>query len=128
MKPTPSTSTTMPATELSAELRVFLHHIYEYEKGLRRMVLCTMLHHDCAFACKRLRERGINYLVQPTPGKKRVNIFFGHKVCIDAVKLFVQDRPLNTLNPEEDFIVGALLGYDVCQQCERYCHRKSLCD
>ncbi|WP_028910046.1 DUF2023 family protein [Prevotella sp. AGR2160] len=34
------------------------------------------------------------------------------------------NRPLNRLSPEEDFILGAMLGYDICAQCERYCERK----
>lgn len=33
-------------------------------------------------------------------------------------------RPLNQLTPEEDFILGAMLGYDICQQCKRYCGKK----
>lgn len=33
-------------------------------------------------------------------------------------------RPLDQLSPEEDFILGALLGYDIRMQCERYCSRK----
>ena len=28
------------------------------------------------------------------------------------------------LTPEEDFILGAMLGYDICQQCKRYCNKK----
>ena len=32
-------------------------------------------------------------------------------------------RPLQLLSPEEDFILGALLGYDICMQCERFCKR-----
>ena len=32
-----------------------------------------------------------------------------------------------TLSPEEDFILGAMLGYDICAQCERYCERKGRC-
>lgn len=33
-------------------------------------------------------------------------------------------RPLNQLTAEEDFILGAMLGYDLCQQCKRYCDKK----
>ena len=33
-------------------------------------------------------------------------------------------KPLNQLTPEEDFILGAMLGYDIRVQCERYCERK----
>lgn len=32
------------------------------------------------------------------------------------------------LTPEEDFILGAMLGYDICAQCERYCKRKKICN
>jgi hypothetical protein len=28
------------------------------------------------------------------------------------------------LSPEQDFILGAMLGYDICVQCKRYCDRK----
>lgn len=42
---------------------------------------------------------------------------------MDAIRLMVT-RPLNELSPEEDFILGALLGYDIRRQCERYCQRK----
>ena len=31
---------------------------------------------------------------------------------------------LISFTPEEDFILGALLGYNICKQCERFCSRK----
>lgn len=34
------------------------------------------------------------------------------------------NRPLHQLSPEEDFMLGAMLGYDICAQCERYCELK----
>lgn len=43
---------------------------------------------------------------------------------INAIRLMVT-RPLNLLTPEEDFILGAMLGYDICAQCKRYCTRKA---
>ena len=43
---------------------------------------------------------------------------------MEAIRLIVT-RPLNELTPEEDFILGAMLGYDICAQCERYCKRKN---
>ena len=69
-------------------------------------------------ACHRLYRQSIDYVVQPA-GKENVNVYFGRKECLDAIRLFVT-RPLNELSPEEDFILGALLGYDICAQCERY--------
>ena len=43
---------------------------------------------------------------------------------MDAIRNFVK-QPLSNLTPEEDFILGTLLGYDICGQCERYCKRKA---
>lgn len=47
----------------------------------------------------------------------------GKKECLDAIRMIVT-KPLCQLSPEEDFILGAMLGYDICAQCERYCERK----
>ena len=55
--------------------------------------------------------------------EERINLFFGCDECIEAIRMLV-NRPLNKLTPEEDFILGAMLGYDICVQCRRYCDRK----
>jgi hypothetical protein len=68
------------------------------------------------------RELGIPHVVQPV-GKNTVNLYFGRRECLEAIRLIVT-RPLNELSPEEDFILGAMLGYDICAQCQRYCERK----
>ena len=64
----------------------------------------------------------IEYVLQPA-GKNNLNLYFGRKECLDAIRLIVT-RPLNELTPEEDFILGTMLGYDLCAQCQRYCQRK----
>lgn len=107
---------------LPPDMRVLTNHIYEYKKGVRRMVLFTFNKKYEEFATARLRRQGIGYIVQPV-GNDRVNLFFGRQECLDAIRLMVT-RPLNMLSPEEDFILGAMLGYDICAQCERYCQRK----
>ena len=104
------------------ELKVFLNHIYEFKKGVRQMVLYTTNKKYEAFAVKRLTDQKISYVIQPV-GNGRINLFFGRKECIEAIRLLVR-QPLNKLSPEEDFILGAMLGYDICAQCERYCERK----
>ena len=101
------------------ELKVFLNHIYEFKKGVRQMVLYTTNKKYEAFAVKRLTDQKISYVIQPV-GNGRINLFFGRKECIEAIRLLVR-QPLNKLSPEEDFILGAMLGYDICAQCERYC-------
>lgn len=107
---------------ITADLKVFLNHVYEYKKGVHRMVLYTVNRKYETFATARLRNQHIDFLVQPASDTS-INLFFGRPECIRAIR-FLADRPLNLLSPEEDFILGAMLGYDICAQCERYCTRK----
>lgn len=109
---------------LSGDMKLFVHHIYELQKGIRYMALCTIDKNDESFAIQRLQKSGMDYVTFPI-NAHRLNLFFGKKECIEIVRQFC-DRPLNQLTPEEDFIIGTMLGYDVCQQCERYSHRKTL--
>ena len=109
----------------SPEMRVLMNHIYEYKKGVRNMIIFTCRKRYEKFATERLKKQDIEYVVMPA-GKENINIYFGRRECIGAVRMFV-NRPLHELSPEEDFILGTLLGYDLCAQCERYCTRKCKC-
>lgn len=116
-------TTAAVSTEINPEVvQVFLNHIYEFKKGVRQMVLFTADKKYAEFTTRRLSSHRINYLIQPV-GNDKINLFFGRKECINAIRLMVT-RPLNKLTPEEDFILGAMLGYDICGQCRRYCERK----
>lgn len=99
-------------------MKVLLHHIYEYKKGLRNLVLHTLnasLRHQ---AEEKLIRQNIPYEIREvTPTK--VNIFFGAEECVDVIRL-IGDKPLNYFTPEEDYILGTMLGYDRLQQCRRY--------
>lgn len=108
------------------DMKVLMNHIYEYQKGVRRMVLFTFKKEYADFALRRLESQGIEYILQPA-GSDNLNLYFGRRECLDAIRLIIT-RPLNQLTPEEDFILGALLGYDICMQCERYCKRRHKCD
>ncbi|MDR2917277.1 MAG: DUF2023 family protein [Tannerella sp.] len=110
---------------LPAEIKVLYNHIYEYKKGVRNLILFTMNNRYSELAFKRLERQNIRYLVQKA-GKNNINLYFGNPECLETIKMFV-DRPLNRLTPEEDFILGALLGYDICRQCKRFCSRKKVC-
>ncbi|MCR5679897.1 MAG: DUF2023 family protein [Prevotella sp.] len=105
-----------------ATLKVLMNHIYELNKGVRHMVLFTCNKKYSELAIQRLENQGIPYLLQPA-GQQNLNVYFGRRECLEAIRLIVT-RPLNQLTPEEDFILGAMLGYDLCAQCERYCKRK----
>lgn len=104
------------------DVRVFLNHLYEYQKGVRRMILYTTTRKNLDFMLKRLDSKDIDYVIQNV-GDNGINLFFGRKECIETIRCIVT-RPLNHLSPEEDFILGAMLGYDLCAQCERYCKKK----
>ena len=82
---------------IPGEIRIFLNHIYEFKKGIRNMI----------------QEISTN----------KINLFFGKPECMEAMRHIIT-RPLNQLTAEEDFILGTMLGYDLCQQCKRYCNKK----
>ena len=82
------------------------------------MALCTLNTADADFAIKRLQRLNISFFKQEL-GNSNINLFFGKEECIQTVRLII-NRPLNCLSPEEDFIIGALLGYGISQQCQRY--------
>lgn len=116
--------TTFSASTGKSAMMVFANHIYEYKKGVRRMVLYTVNNRFVDQAVKRLQIEDIPFTMQEV-GNGRTNLFFGRKECIEVVKKMI-NRPLQQLSPEEDFILGALLGYDICIQCERFCRRSRL--
>lgn len=119
----PSSATQQDTTRLPEDMKVLVNHIYEFKKGVRRMVLFTFNKRYEQFAVTRLQHQNISYIIQPV-GNDRLNLFFGKKECLDAIRLMIT-KPLCQLTPEEDFILGTMLGYDICAQCERYCERKS---
>ena len=107
----------LPAQQMS-DLKIFHHHIYEYKKGIRNLILTTerALHREHIEA--RLASEDIDYVVQVVTDEK-INIFFGAKDCVDVVRTFAEKR-LNELTCEQDFILGIMLGYDGLKQCVRY--------
>ena len=115
----------MSAEEFSRydSMKLFLHQIYEFQKGVRSLVLCTMCRTCASLLSERLERLGIAYRIQSVTDSK-VNLYFGNRMCLETVATFIH-KPLNELSAEEDFMLGAMLGYDIAGQCERYCKRKS---
>lgn len=105
-----------------SKINIVLHHIYEFKKGVRSLVLCTLCNHCSEIVKERLRHQGIGYCEQRI-GSNKVNLFFGKKECLEVVGSFIH-KPLNLLSPEEDFILGVMLGYDIDMQCSRFNNRK----
>lgn len=112
----------MIAQGVPGEIKVLLNHIYEYKKGVRHLILHTLNKCYLPIAIERLKSQGICYTVQEA-SEHAVNLYFGRPECVETIRL-ITTRPLNQLSPEEDFILGALLGYDLRMQCERFRKRK----
>ncbi|ERL24343.1 DUF2023 family protein, partial [Jonquetella sp. BV3C21] len=103
-------------------MTVFRHHLYEYDKGLRRLVLHTAPESNRLEMETILRKQGVAYLFVPL-SNGHVNVFFGDKDCVDVVKSFGTTR-LSDLTDEQDFMLGIMLGYDRQVQCRRYLARR----
>ena len=99
-------------------MKVFQHHIYEFKKGLRNLILHTIpAQHQDAVQSK-LERMQIDYQIYPL-SNGNINVFFGAKECVDVIKVI--GKPfLKDYTFEEDFILGTMLGYDRLQQCRRY--------
>lgn len=78
-------------------MKVLMNHIYEYKKGVRRMVLFTFNKKYEEFARRRLESQHIHYIIQPV-GNDRLNLYFGREECLNAIRMMVT-RSLNLLTP-----------------------------
>jgi hypothetical protein len=103
-------------------MKVLVHHIYEYKKGLRHLVLHTLDSSLKLQAELKLQQQGIDYIVRYVTSSK-INLFFGDAECIQVIDS-IGNKMLNEFTPEEDFILGIMLGYDHLQQCVRYLKKK----
>ena len=66
------------ATTLPVDMKVLMNHIYEYKKGVRRMVLFTFNKKYEDFVIRRLESQNINYVIQPA-GNNSLNLYFGRE-------------------------------------------------
>jgi hypothetical protein len=108
--------------ELQKNMDVFNHHIYEYKRGLRNLILHTTNIIDQKRVEERLKKEKITYLISKVNTSK-INVFFGTKYCIEILKSF-PTLSLDKISNEQDFILGIMLGYDRIKQCMRYLERK----
>lgn len=104
------------------DLHVIKHHIYEFEKGLRSLILHTMKKDFQNYAISILSKRDIPYLIYPA-GETNVNIFFGDEICLEVIRKIGKEN-LAEYSDEEDFMLGIMLGYSRLKQCTRYLERK----
>jgi len=105
----------------STDLQILKHHIYEYRKGVRNLILHTMKKEEEHLATFLLQNKKISYHIEAV-NEHKINVFFGHPQCVEIVRSF-KGKMLNKYTPEQDFILGIMLGYGRDQQFDRYLKR-----
>lgn len=111
------------SSEKRNELGVFFHMLYELNKGLRNLALLTTTEENRELIEERFEKCGYEWLTEELKSGY-INIFFGTEDPINVLKKFKKNS-LKDFTPEEDFILGILLGYNTNQQCKRYLTRKA---
>ena len=109
--------------EKGRELAVFFHMIYELNKGLRNLALFTTELENLPIIKERLKQHKYKIIVEQL-SDDNINIFFGNNTAINVLKKFGHTS-LKEYTPEEDFILGILLGYSTVEQCNRYVKKHS---
>ena len=104
-------------------LNLFNNYLYEYKKGLRNLALYTGKSKEEDITVQKLKRENIAHYIHRVNGSK-INIFFGDAECVNIIEQ-MKAGLLAGLTPEEDFILGIMLGYDRLKQCERYLRRKN---
>ena len=107
---------------LTNSAAVFCHHVYEYEKGVRSLILHTGSREELPLIRSKLLKRKIAHVIYPV-GDTKINVFFGDPSCVEVIR-HINKANLQDYSEEEDFILGILLGYDKIQQCERYLQKR----
>lgn len=107
--------------EKRMELDVFFHMLYEIDKGIRGLALLTTKYDNLEAILEKLSECNYSFIIEKL-NTGFTNVFFGEKSSIEVVKK-MKKQSLKELNPEEDFILGVLLGYSTEKQCKRYLER-----
>lgn len=104
-------------------MQVFRHHMHEFQKGLRHLILHTTQGKFREEIVTILEKNDIPYLIHPA-GTSNINVFFGDEECVNVIKK-IGKSDLTQYTDEEDFMLGIMLGYDRLKQCERFLERKS---
>ena len=95
-------------------------YIYELKKGTKLLALITVNTYFRERYKDKIKKHHLHCRVQNIGTKD--NIFFGSKECIDIVSAFIGNK-LSKLTPEQDFILGIMLGYSRSMQCKRYLNK-----
>ncbi len=98
-------------------MELFKNLIYEYQKGMRDLSLHTCNKSNLQTYTQILNQLNTQYITTELPENK-VNIYFGNPLCLKILKNFSSTK-LNEITPQEDFILGIMLGYSRQEQYQR---------
>jgi hypothetical protein len=98
------------------------HLAYEIDRGVRALALHTGSRKELPELTAWIQSMNLDYIAVSIGGEQS-NLFFGRPECIQALRRF-STLKLNEMSEEEDFMLGVMLGYDLCRQCARYDRRK----
>lgn len=98
-------------------MELFSNLVYEYKKGMRDLALYTCKKEDREKFTQYLEKTDTDFLILKV-GDGKINIFFGCPECLDILNNF-SDTELDKLTPQEDFILGIMLGYSRREQYSR---------
>lgn len=110
-----------PARVTSATMHIFGYYLYEYTRGVRSLFRMTMSAAQAEPIIERLTVEAVEHFVQEVDDD-RVDVFFGRAVVVATARRLAS-KPLGLLSPQEDFMLGTLLGYDLELQCRRFLAR-----
>jgi hypothetical protein len=105
----------------SPRLHILANSLYELDRGVRALFLMTVQISELPAVVARLARDQVAHFTQPVNAGK-ANVFFGKAAMVETARWLAR-KPLNHLSPEEDFMLGTLLGYDREGQCQRYLNK-----
>ncbi len=98
-------------------MELFKNLIYEYKKGMRDLALYTCEVEQIEKYKAILNLTKTPFTIQKLPQNK-CNIFLGNQKCLEILNTF-SSKNLDKITPQEDFILGIMLGYSRNEQYTR---------
>lgn len=106
-----------PSVQCSNDIQLITNAVYEYQKGVRPLFLFSEKMINKSRIEDHLTRKKVPYIIHELSDKK-INVYLGSPSCLKVVETL--NPRLHSLTPEQDFILGTMLGYNIEQECDRY--------
>ena len=107
----------VPCVQCSNDIQLITNAVYEYQKGIRPLFLFSEKKGNQSRVESFLTRKKVPYVIHELSDKK-INVYLGSPSCLKVVETL--NPRLRSLSAEQDFILGAMLGYNIEQECDRY--------